>query len=112
MSVVGSYNVIGLFAGHTHRFWTGSLTGTDATSNKSISFDSISDGSGGDCGSTYCSNGNGDFLAVHVTDRYMEVGAVMWNASIPGLFTLLTGTMRKLMQRTTATATLSLPVGI
>jgi hypothetical protein len=86
-AVIQGYNVIALFSGHSHSITADALTYTSGGQSHLL-MDNIADGSGGDCNASGCTGANGNFLSVHVTDRYMEVAAVTWNTNVPNLFTI------------------------
>jgi Calcineurin-like phosphoesterase/Divergent InlB B-repeat domain len=91
--VIGYYNVIGLFSGHSHDL---SFNSTDNGVNQSwysasgpgTVLDNFVDGAGGDCyhhgdGQYQCANAVSNYLTVHVTDHYMDVTANSWQGSTP-----------------------------
>jgi hypothetical protein len=95
--VIKNYNVIGLFSGHTHALEVGSPLSVDSISSEDLpdperNLDNFVDGAAGKCGKNYCdqSTGESNFLAVRVTDHYLDVGAItyrqasgfVWDGSI------------------------------
>jgi hypothetical protein len=84
-NTIQNYNVIAMFAGHTHQL---EVFNKGEWLSPGGLFENFVDGSAGDCsldgGSEGCngSDTTSNFLVVHVTDRFLDVGAVGWNPSI------------------------------
>ena len=81
LSIIADYNVIGVFAGHTHQVSVDSDIATDSFGG-TRHIDWLVDGKAGGADTEDNkdeSDGHGDFLAVHVTDHYLDIAAATWH---------------------------------
>lgn len=85
-SVIAPYNVIAMFAGHSHAL--GYRTEPNSVKGGAAPLENFIDGSGGDC-SQYgdkgdpCKDATANFLGVRITDKFLELGAYSWNNTTP-----------------------------
>lgn len=84
LDVIKRYNVIALFTGHIHGFdvqnfnSTVNQPATGSTDGLANYLDDINDGAGGDCGTANCTDAEGDFLSVQLSNNYLDVTAYSW----------------------------------
>ncbi len=93
-NTIRDYNVIAMFAGHTHSLYMDTNTSLGIASTNSHSdtnrIDEFVDGSGGSCpdGKSGCTAGVGNFLVTHVVNdpvnAYLDVAAYSWAAALNG----------------------------
>jgi cytolysin (calcineurin-like family phosphatase) len=77
-SVIQDFNVIGMFAGHTHqeavdRASQNGLTTKDSAGNSKV-FEEFVSGTGG-------ADNHGSFIVARITPNYLDVGTVQWNSA-------------------------------
>ncbi|MEO8369094.1 MAG: metallophosphoesterase [Candidatus Solibacter sp.] len=80
------YNVIAMFAGHSHGLEY--FSQANFVKGGTAPLENFVDGSGGDCtsygnGLDPCSDATANFLGARITDKFLEVGAYSWNRTTP-----------------------------